>query len=344
MNLISRYRNCIYGASILWVVIFHGWAITGVDYTFGIGFLHPLQSLIAAGGVGVDVFLLLSGVSLYFSFQKDSDLYRYMKKRILRVFPAIILIDGLYWFFRYALLNGDAIGFFSRITLLRFWLTGDQGVYFVSLIMVLYFVYPYFMLYLFRGPNGNSFVRLVILLALEFALIQMIYLVSPKWYSMTEIALTRIPVFTIGCWLGRGVYEGRQIGRGWWIAAIASSLLFLIVLDADILHGMQRRYLFILGGIGFAFTLGLLFYAIDEVRRCRVGGMIVRGASSLGSISLELYLSHIMVIQVLQLSPYYIKGDLFQYVIVASLAVAIAWFAKRISKRLIDWANHRARA
>lgn len=340
MNLVSKYRNCIYGFSILWVVVFHGWAITKVDYTFGHSFLDPLQSLIAVGGVGVDVFLLLSGISLYFSFQKDSDLYRFAKKRILRIFPALFLIDGIYWFVRYAVLNGDVAGFVSRITLLRFWLTGDQGVYFVSLIMVLYFIYPFIYSYLFGRERGNPFVRLLILLAIEFALIWLVFLVSPKWYSLTEIALTRVPVFTIGCWLGKSVFERRQVGRIWWIAAVAASLLFVVVIDLNVLHGMQRRFFYIVGGVGFTFSLTLLFYAIDKLDE-HVGAMVVKGLSFVGSFSLELYLSHIMVIQVFQLSNYYIKGNFIQYVIIAGVSIAIAWLARCLSAHLISRMNHR---
>lgn len=80
------------------------------------------------------------------------------------------------------MLNGDVAGFVSRITLLRFWLTGDQGVYFVSLIMVLYFIYPYIYSYLFGRERGNPFVRLLILLAIEFALICLCF-----WYPRNGI-------------------------------------------------------------------------------------------------------------------------------------------------------------
>ena len=88
LDIVSKHRSSIYGLAILWVVIFHGTAIDKVDYTFGHQHLLGwLQSIISVGNVGVDVFLLLSGVCLYFSFCKKQDAYGFMKKRIARIVP-----------------------------------------------------------------------------------------------------------------------------------------------------------------------------------------------------------------------------------------------------------------
>lgn len=66
LNIISKYRNEIYGFSIIWIVLFHGAAINNVDYSFGFSVLYPLQAFLSIGNVGVDIFLFLSGVCLYF--------------------------------------------------------------------------------------------------------------------------------------------------------------------------------------------------------------------------------------------------------------------------------------
>lgn len=47
LNIVSKYRNEIYGFAILWVVVFHGTAINSIDYSFGNPVLMPLQSFLS---------------------------------------------------------------------------------------------------------------------------------------------------------------------------------------------------------------------------------------------------------------------------------------------------------
>lgn len=74
LGIISKFRNEIYGFSIIWIVLFHGAAINKVDYSFGCSVLYPLQAFLSIGNVGVDIFLFLSGVSLLFICEKQRHL------------------------------------------------------------------------------------------------------------------------------------------------------------------------------------------------------------------------------------------------------------------------------
>lgn len=59
-KIISTYRTQLMGVAMLWVVLFHA--------TFSIN--NPLQGVKAIGYGGVDIFLMLSGMGLYFSYKK----------------------------------------------------------------------------------------------------------------------------------------------------------------------------------------------------------------------------------------------------------------------------------
>lgn len=326
LDIVSKYRSPIYGLAILWVVIFHGAAIDKVDYAFGHHSLAWLQSIIEAGNVGVDVFLLLSGICLYFSFCKKQDAYAFMKKRIARVIPPVIIIYGVYWLIRY-FVAGSPEGFVGRITMIQFWLTGDQSIWFVSLIIVLYFVYPYLYWFLFSTDSPN--IRFMALLALTYLMIVSVSLISPDWYNHVEIALTRIPSFLLGCWMGKYVYEKRSVPALFSVLAVVVSILFVVVLSQGVLHGMARRFFYLLGGLSFAYSFALMFGVFEKVTV--IQRTLVRFLAFVGTFSLELYLAHIMLNQVWRLTPWYIEGSFIQYAGVAVCSIAWAYIAFKLS-------------
>ena len=47
------------------------------------------------------MFLLLSGIGLFFSFSRDGRVLSFWKKRLLRVLPTAFLIATVYFSFRY---------------------------------------------------------------------------------------------------------------------------------------------------------------------------------------------------------------------------------------------------
>ena len=329
LDIVSKHRGPIYGLSIIWIVVFHGRAIDGVDYSFGISALVPLKNVIATGNVGVDMFLFLSGVCLYFSFVKDSDIGHFMKKRFLRIVPAVWLVNTLYWMVRYLFLSFNPAGFLSRMSLMRFWMTGDSSIWFVSLIVVLYLLYPLIHRFLFPPQGGRSWVRCLMLLAIAYALILLLYYCNKDLYEMVEIALTRVPIFIFGCWMGKLVYERRQLSRPWVLVPVALCILFAIVMQFNLLHGPWRRFFYAIGGVSLSYCVALLCCVFARFGESS-SRPLYRFLSWTGGFSLELYLSHIMLNQVLRLQPFYQEGNLAQYAAMATIAFVMAWVVSKI--------------
>lgn len=48
---ISVYKNEIYGISILWIMLFHGIVILGLDYSKSFELLRPVQMLMKYGNM-----------------------------------------------------------------------------------------------------------------------------------------------------------------------------------------------------------------------------------------------------------------------------------------------------
>ena len=79
ISCISKFRNQLMGIMILWVMIFH---------VQGIIFPGILQSVKIIGYGGVDGFLFLSGMGLFYSLFKNHDIINFYKRRLKRLIPS----------------------------------------------------------------------------------------------------------------------------------------------------------------------------------------------------------------------------------------------------------------
>lgn len=79
---LSTFRDPLKGIAILWVCFFH--ARLGLEQLPVIG---PLQQ---TGYLGVDLFILLSGMGLYHSLEKAPSPTGYLKRRAARLLPAFL--------------------------------------------------------------------------------------------------------------------------------------------------------------------------------------------------------------------------------------------------------------
>lgn len=109
----SNARTSIMGYAMLLVVVFHSSIDVG-----SIGIINFIKSI---GDIGVDIFLFVSGIGIWFALQKYQRFTEYWHRRLLRIVPAFFLINTL-WFVAYdlVLLHTDAITFFWDITSLSF--------------------------------------------------------------------------------------------------------------------------------------------------------------------------------------------------------------------------------
>lgn len=317
---LSKYKAEIYGISILWIMLFHAF-ILHLDYTFGTKFLKPLNALIGLGNVGVEVFLFCSGVFLYFSYHNNKNVFTFYKKRVERLFLPVVIITGLYWVYRYLIVKHNFWLFLSKFTMLDFWVTGDQQIWFVACILVCYLIYPLVYSYLFECKFLNTTLRLCILLLLTTLLTLTVYFVFPDFYSKTEIALSRFPVFFIGCYAGRLVYDKKTLPGYFNIVFLIVSILGTFMLLFVNIHAPYYRWAFIILGIPLTFV----FMWLLNILKCK---SLNKFFAFLGAISLNLYVSHIMLIRVYKLTPFAQHKHILHYLLLLVLSVALAYVAE----------------
>ena len=334
LRLVSTYRGVIYGFSIIYIVLFHGIAIDKGDYSFGFSALDWFQDFISMGNIGVDIFLLLSGICLYFSFQKNDDSYAFIKKRLARVVPSAYIVYSLYWAVKYHFLSFNPMALLGRLTLMEFWIQGDTTIWFLSLILVLYFLYPYIYGFVFHGTRPE--LRCAVLMLASYLMLFVLFNLAPGYFKMTEVALTRFPVFILGCYMGKFVYEGVRLPAFPFVPLAFVLFLFVYLVNTfSHLPGYVMHMVYLIGAVGGSYSLALVCLFFDRHAQLTVRPLY-RFFDFTGGITLELYFCSIMFNQVLRMTPFYDQGNLGQYLALMALSYVAAWLVGKASTAIAN--------
>ncbi len=305
---ISEARNVIFGIATLWIGLFHSDYLNDtISFYIKSDFIaEPLKFIRGTGNVGVDMFLFLSGIGLYFSFTKDSHVLSFWKKRLMRVLPSAFLIATFYFSLRYV--NGrfssGPLYYVLRETFLYFFVKGERVFWFISLILLMYLVFPIFYKIIDKWKAWGMIVLVAVIIAGTFA----VRAIAPGVYSNVEIALCRIPVFVIGIWAGRFVMEKKEIDRRWlWLVlAVAVGMLVLMAnynaIVKAIVPGytkeMETMYIFIYRYA--ACPLGIALVVLDsfictELRYRGKANLLRNFFEFVGMYSMEYYMIYLNI-------------------------------------------------
>lgn len=200
INLLSKYRPQLMGLAMLLILIFH----TGID----VSNINIIRSLKDIGDVGVDIFLLLSGIGLYFSYTKNSDKNYFYKKRVLRILPTFIPV-AVVWYSAFALVfRGKIEDILLGVTTLSFWIKGNMTWWFISAILVLYIFTPFYIDFFEKSPRKITIFTVLVLTTLGL-LIRFTSLDNILDYLLVFIC--RIPIFIIGIYIGYVIFNNKGL-------------------------------------------------------------------------------------------------------------------------------------
>lgn len=280
----SKYRDEIYGISAIWIVIFH-------VYNLSLKTLNPkwfIFNIIRTGYLGVEVFLFLSGVSLFFSFKKNnvsiSNFYRKRVWKIARIyFFLVIPYYLLLTFTGYYTVNEFFIHlFFVNKGVSNFW--------FLIAIVINYLLYP--IVYKLLDKNKQYVVILSIIVYVVFLFLLNYYFFG--FYSRFEILLSRIPIFLVGCLFGESVYNNKQVlGKHLFflVPLFIDGPLNLLISKISFLAPFQlvvKRLIMGWKTIGIIFTIIIILKVLEITK-------IPEMLRKLGKASLEIYVVHIII-------------------------------------------------
>ncbi|MCI1732309.1 MAG: acyltransferase [Prevotella sp.] len=276
---ISRYRGELMGIAMIFIFLFHI-ALPRSNMFFG---------LRRIGNIGVDMFLFLSGVGLWFSWMKHPSLKHFFKRRYLRVYPAWFIISCLYYIPHF---HGGGvrawIDLLGDITInWDFWLHDELKFWYIPAMMMLYLFAPPYMQLIRRHPVYRWLPVVMILWCI------LVQYVSPIHNAVghIEIFWSRVPIFFVGINMGEAVRrKDKMDGASIWMILIvfAMTLSASIFLEQE-LHGHFPIYVERMLYIPLTITTILL---LNRVFR-RTPKWFNTIFKFVGALSLECYLIHI---------------------------------------------------
>ncbi len=313
---ISRYRTQLMGLATLMIIACHAPAS---------GVLMPpvFAKVLSYGNFGVDIFLFLSGLGLYYSLSKrpvenGGGYFCYCKRRLSRVFKPYIIIFLPYSFILLALGIYSISDVLLSVTAFEFWFY-HRGAWFVSLIIVLYVIAPLLKAIL-SGKN-----RLLVAFCLIVLLELVIRVIHVEDASKTNIlsniigAASRVPSFIAGMLIAPYCMEGKSKSPLWFLLLAVGSLYL-------------SRFVF----CDFWMKVPLIVYClIILIKILSKWDWVNNALIFIGTISLESYLTNITINNLLMsLIPSRIDGLIFygrylEYTIVICIGLLLSYYINR---------------
>ncbi len=151
-SLISKYRAALMGAAIIMIMFCHldtAQTRNGLEIT-------RLAKLLHTNTVGVDIFMFLSGVGLYYSFSNKQQSYlQFEKRRLKRVIPLYILIAGITYLLYDLIINRLSFWKFLRdLTFISWFRDGSTLYWYILAISVFYLLFPLLYRMIHSGRHG----------------------------------------------------------------------------------------------------------------------------------------------------------------------------------------------
>lgn len=226
LSLLSKYRTHIMGAAMMWVMWFHSY-FSGTQN----GVMHFIHDI---GFYGVDMFLMVSGMGLYYSMRKSKNVLDFYKKRAVRILPAYLIIAICwYLFYKTDVLAGDKV---LSILGINYWRgtifkRPEYFDWFIPTLIVFYLLTPLYDKLFQKASVKWKFTCLACLISPVLCIALYHLKLHPLYGS-----IVRIPIFLIGYCIGWFLYEKKEEQKGSWMA-----LLPLVVVGV-ILGFYFRKY------------------------------------------------------------------------------------------------------
>lgn len=314
---ISRFRAEQMGAAMLFVILFHVALDRG----------DPFYGLRRCGNVGVDIFLFLSGVGLWFAWSKTPSVSHFYRRRLIRILPTWLICSTAFYLRDYLgarRFSKDIVDLIGDITInWDFWLHDELTFWYVPAIMALYLVAPWYMRLIERYPTYRWLPMLMVVWCV------MVQWVLPIHAAVghLEIFWSRVPIFFIGINMGEMVRQKQTLdGTSIWMIW----LMFLMTLLASIFleqekHGMFPLFLERMLYIPLTITSILLLNRIFR----RTPSWFNKGFMFVGALSLECYLLHIHFV-LKYIEPYHL-GYWPTFFICIGITLPAAWILSKIA-------------
>lgn len=311
-NDIMKYRNQLYGICIVLILIFHIARTTWLPYIRIRMIDEPslvyLKNYINNFRIGVDVFVFLSPIGLFYSIQKHS-LKTFYVNRIKRVFiPSMIILIPYFFWLEFFLRSDEflysqhffitnfsrtmhrGLLFLGDITTVNYWIGSvPYSFWYVSFVFIIYAVYPF----LYKLDIKTNRIFTYVMFALSIGLYLYINIAPASYTRTIETFLSRLPVFFLGILLSKLFTEKHEIPQ--WVLSVML-----------VLWGLTLWQLILWGSDGFFRMLGSLFAVLSVflfAAIMKAGGEIMYIINLpflyIGKYSFEIYMMHLIIFNII---------------------------------------------
>lgn len=313
---------------MIWVVFAHSDLKTGIPV---IDFIK----LIGYGGV--DLFLLLSGIGIFFSLKKNFNTLLFYKKRVLRIFPYYIPIVLLTSIYLVVFHNSDIASIFYNLTTLSFWLNTSKTIgtygfdWYIPSLLLFYAISPLYIKSFKKRPYIATLI--VSLIGIFLSL-----LISDTKLSYLLIFTTRIPIYFIGILVGYLIDKKKKIGY-------KMILLFLVMFFVGIIGMYLIKRAFLLENAYILWAYGLWWYPFMLITfpALMILSFILSifknysypVLSFIGEYTLVIYLLHERLLLIAKDYPFTDSIVILNFVVIA-VTLFIGYFFQNTVSKLLD--------
>lgn len=339
LESLSTYRNVLMGLEILLIIIFHFTEDCRLyDVRYG-GWVEWFDIYIHSSGV--DMFLLLSGMGLYFSMKKETGQKAFYRKRFEKILIPYVIVAVPAWFWLDLIQEKNGIlAFLADVSFVSFFFQEKRWFWYILMAGICYLIFPYvFRLADQARDTLEEKMRIIVLCLMTTTALVLLELYHHDLYVNISIAVSRFPAFFTGALIGKAVYEKRSIPRMAVIAMTAGAVAFagpLGLADKSIIGVYMAAF------VNLSLCL-LLVMGLDALSRgkrswarytergiCRVLGWF-------GKYTIELYLIHVAVRRIMKTLGFYtyrLSWEAVMIIISIVLALVLSrvtgWIQKRI--------------
>lgn len=323
LNIISRYRSVLFGISIISIILFHycedyvnAFQDGNVDSNLIIfGYYKMISSL------GVEVFIFLSGLGLFYSMSNNSNVIRFYEKRVKRLIVPYIFIGIIFWGVFDLILNKDGIiRFIKDFTFVTFFTEGQRTIWFIGVIFIFYLVFPLvYKLIVSKAGVIKTLILVIVIYGINYSILQL----WPNIYDNIEIGIMRFPIFIIGALCAYLIKKDVQNQNKIMISmAIAIGLALKLT---DVFVDMPQYWSRIIAMFYAIALILIVCIIIDKLHWQKFNSAMEK----VGEYSLELYMIHVCLRKIMKNIGVY-TCELLVYIGIIVISIILSIFLHMI--------------
>jgi len=289
-NLLSKHRTKLMGFAILSILLLHfcqDVAFYNTHMSYVNRFSHIYLRFFSS--FGVDLFIIVSAIGIYYSWNKSKNLKDYIYKRINRVvIPYFMIAIPYFIVINFILHNNSFIYFIKDLFFISFFESGNSIFWYIITIIIFYILFP--LLNKIINETKCRKIYLILMIIIDIIINYLIYKYNFIQYSKIILFLVRIPTMFIGTYIAKKVYNKEVVNKNTVLLLVLLFFLvnFMFVYDFKyIIHNFfYSRYLTIILSIIIMYSLSLLLEYLDNK-------VINKILDFFGKYTLELYIFHV---------------------------------------------------